>query len=206
MKHDGEDWKHVLTCPGAGATINRNEYFNSLKLEQKQFDVQEEIWAAIDHGVSFFNRYQERKYTHRHIPPFPRTLRPREIILNDAFAAQSKIGWGKFLKGRITQKWSKLLCPKRKEDMREAFELSLIKSICKHSVRQWDFRNEESQKNETRSVAEYKQHALDENIRAPYQEEYDLTHPLNPLQEQQFQILMEDLLIMSYNIRKAWLR
>jgi hypothetical protein len=89
-------------CPGAGATINRNESFDSLKLEQKQFDVQDDIWAAIYHGIDFFNRYQEWKDTPHHIPPFPRTLQPREILLNDAFAAQSKIGWGNFLKGRIT--------------------------------------------------------------------------------------------------------
>jgi hypothetical protein len=93
-----------MPCPGTGATINRNESFDSLKLEQKQFDVQEDIWAAIDHMTVFFNKYQERKDTPCHIPPFPRTLRPREILLNNAFAAQSKIGWGNFLKGRITQK------------------------------------------------------------------------------------------------------
>jgi hypothetical protein len=195
-----------MTCPGTGATININESCDSLKLEQKQFDIQEDIWAAIDHGIEFFNRYQERKDTPRYIPPFLRTLRPREILLNDAFAAQSKIGWGNFLKGIITQKWSKLLRPKRKQDIREAFEQSLIKSIWQQSVRQWDFRNEESHIDETRSVAEYKQHALEENIREKYQDKENLTHPLNPLQEQQFQILIDDLLLMSYNIRKAWLR
>jgi hypothetical protein len=205
-EHDDEDWKHILTCPGAGETINRNESFDSLKLEQKQFDVQEEIWAAIEHGVSFFNIHQERKDTPRHITPFPRTLQPRDILLNDAFAAQSKIGWGNFLKGIITQKWSKLLRPKRKQDMREAYEQSLIKAIWQHSVRQWDFINEESQKDETRSVAEYKQHAPCKYIRTTYQDKYNLAHPLNPLQEQQFQILIDDLLLMSYNIRKAWLR
>jgi hypothetical protein len=141
-----DDWKHIITCPGACATITRNESFNSLKLKQKQFDVQDNIWAAIEHGVAFFNRHQERKYTPRHIPPFPRNLQPREILLNDAFAAQSKIGWGNFLKGRISQKWGKLLHPKRQQDMRQAFERSMIKSIWKQSICQWDFRNNESYK------------------------------------------------------------
>jgi hypothetical protein len=97
--------------------MNINESVDSPKLEQEQFDVQDDIWAAIYHGIALFNRYQEHKDTPRHSPPFRRTLRPREILLNDAFAAQSKIGWGNFLKGRITQKWSKLLRPKRKQDM-----------------------------------------------------------------------------------------
>jgi hypothetical protein len=86
--------------------------------------------------------------------------------------------------------------------MREAFERSMLKLIWKHSVRQWDFRNEESHKDKTRSVAEYKQHELDKKIKATYQYTYNLTHPLNPLQEQQF-ILIDDLHIMSYNIRKT---
>jgi hypothetical protein len=120
-----EYWKHIITCTGAGANINRKESFNSLKCEKQQFDVQDNMWADIDHGVAFFNRHQERKDTPRSIPPFPRTLQPREIILNDAFAAQSKIGWGNFLKGRIFQKWGKLLRPKRQQDVREAFERSI---------------------------------------------------------------------------------
>jgi hypothetical protein len=101
--HD-EDWKHIITCPGAGAKINRNESFDSLKLEQNQFDIQDDIWEAIDHGITFFHIHQERKDAPRHTPPFPRTIQPRKILLNDAFTAQSKIGWGNFLKGRIFAK------------------------------------------------------------------------------------------------------
>jgi hypothetical protein len=39
------------------------------------------------------------------------------ILLNDAFASQSKIGWRNFLKGGILKKWRKLLTPKRKNDV-----------------------------------------------------------------------------------------
>jgi hypothetical protein len=45
-----EDWKHILTCTGVGTTMKRNESFDSLKSEQKRFDVQNNIWEAIDHG------------------------------------------------------------------------------------------------------------------------------------------------------------
>jgi hypothetical protein len=57
-EYTDEDWQHILTCPGSGATINRNESIDSLKLEQKQFDADEDIWEAIDHGMKFFNRHQ----------------------------------------------------------------------------------------------------------------------------------------------------
>jgi hypothetical protein len=69
-----------------------------------------------------------------------------------------------------------------------------------HSEHQWGFIDEESHKDETRSVAKYKQHALNEKIRATYRDKNNLTHPLKPLQER------DDLLLRSYNIRKAWLR
>jgi hypothetical protein len=72
--------------------------------------------------------------------------------------------------------------------MIEAFERSMITSIWKHSLRQWDFRNDESHKDEMRTLVEYKHHTLDEKIRAPYQEKTNLIHLLNPLQEQQFNI------------------
>jgi hypothetical protein len=57
----------------------------SLKIEQKQFDVQDDIWEAIDHGIAFFNIYQERKDTPLHTSHFPRKLQPRRILINDAF-------------------------------------------------------------------------------------------------------------------------
>jgi hypothetical protein len=84
------------------------------------------------------------------------TLQPRKILINYAFAAQYKVGWGNFLKGRISQKWGKLLGPKRKQHMIEAFERSIIKYIWKHSMCQCDFRKYEPHKDKTRSVAAYK--------------------------------------------------
>jgi hypothetical protein len=65
--------------PIAGATINRNESFDSLKFEQKQFDVQDVIWKAIEHGMNFFNRHQERKDSPQHTSPFPGTLQLKKI-------------------------------------------------------------------------------------------------------------------------------
>jgi hypothetical protein len=205
-EHINEDWQHILTYPGEGATINRNESFDSLKIDQTQFYVQDDIWIAIYHGISFFNTHQEREGSSRHIPPFSGTLQPRKILLNDAFAAQSKIGWGNFFKGRISQKWGKLLHPKRKPDMIEAFERSMITSIWKHSICQWDFRNDESHKDETISVAEYKQHAFDKMIKATYQDKANLLLPLNPLHEQQFNISIDELFLLLYIIMKPWLR
>jgi hypothetical protein len=90
--------------------------------------------------------------------------------------------------------------------MIEAFERSMIKSLWKHSIYQRDFRNSESHNDETRSVAEYKQHTLDEKIKSTYHDKYNLLYPQNPLQKQQFNIPIEELLLMSYNKRKAWLR
>jgi hypothetical protein len=55
-------------------------------------------------------------------------------------------------------------------------------------------------------VAEYKQHALDDNIREARRQKETLLHPMNPLQEKVFEIQIDELLLMSYNIRKALLQ
>jgi hypothetical protein len=75
----------------------------------------------------------------------------------------------------------------------------------KNSLQLWKFRNDESHKDEVRSVAEYKQHALDDKIREAYHQKDTLLYPINPLQEQLFEIIIDELLIMSYNVRKNWL-
>jgi hypothetical protein len=55
--------------------------------------------------------------------------------------------------------------------------------LWKHSLQLWEFRNDESTKNEVRSVAEYKQHALDDKIREAHAQKETILHPINPLQE-----------------------
>jgi hypothetical protein len=99
-----------------------------------------------------------------------------------------------------------LLTPKRKTDIIEAFERSMITSLWKYSLELWDFRNDESHKDEVRSTVEYKQQALYDKIREASHQKYTLLHPMNPLKEHLFNILVDELLIMSYNIIKAWLQ
>jgi hypothetical protein len=75
----------------------------------------------------------------------------------------------------------------------------MITVLWKKSLQLWEFRNDESHKDEVRSVAEYKQHALDKKIRESYRQKYTLLHPLNTLQETLFEIQIEEIIIMSYS-------
>jgi hypothetical protein len=111
----------------------------------------------------------------------------------------------KFPQKWISRKWESLLTPKRKTEVIEAFERAMISSLWKHSLQLWEFRNDESHKGEVRSVAQYKQHALDDKIHEAYRENDTLLHPMD-LQEKVFEIQIDELLIMSYTIRKAWLQ
>jgi hypothetical protein len=72
----------------------------------------------------------------------------------------------------------------------------MITSLWKNSLQLWEFRNDESHKDEIRSVAEYKQHALDDKIRKAYRQKDTLLHPMNPLQEKLFEIQIDELLLM----------
>jgi hypothetical protein len=61
-------------------------------------------------------------------------------------------------------------------------------------------------KNENRSVAEYTQKELDAKIEQFYSSFASNTLPLNPLQCSHFDIQQDQLLLFSYDIRRAWLR
>jgi hypothetical protein len=55
---EADDWNHILSCPGPGATIKRNESWDSLKSSQAHFDIPTEFWLAIEHGIKYFNTFQ----------------------------------------------------------------------------------------------------------------------------------------------------
>jgi hypothetical protein len=162
---EDEDWRHVLSCPGTGVTIKRNIFLDIIKVAHTHFDIPFDIWNTIEYGIKYFNNYQKRENTPSHRPPFPGSLAPLMMLLNDAFASQSKIGQRKFLKGCISKKWGRLLTPKRKNDVIAAFERAMITSLWKHALQLWEFMNDESQKDKIRSIAEYKHHTLDDKIR-----------------------------------------
>jgi hypothetical protein len=151
---EDEDWRHVLFCPGTGVTIKRNTFWDIMKVAQTHFDIPFDTWNTIEYGITYFNNYQERENTPSQIPPFPGSLAPRMILLNDAFTSQSKIGQRKFLKGRISEKWGRLLTPKRKTDGIAEFERAMTASLWKHSLQIWEFMNDESHKDKIRSIAE----------------------------------------------------
>jgi hypothetical protein len=90
-----DDWQHVLSCPGTGTIINRTESCESLKLEHKQFNIQEDIWKAIGYGINFFNNHQEREGSPGHTSLFPGTMQLIKIHINNAFASQTKYEMGK---------------------------------------------------------------------------------------------------------------
>jgi hypothetical protein len=82
----------------------------------------------------------------------------------------------------------------------------MIAYIWKQSLQLWDFKNDESHKDAVRSVAEYKQQALYNKIWGACHQTYTFLHPMKPLQKQLLNIQIDEVLIMSYNIRKSWLQ
>jgi hypothetical protein len=85
-------------------------------------------------------------------------------------------------------------------------ECAIIKALYNFSYILWIFRNNEDHKNNNRAVVEYKQKELDDTIGHLYSAFALNDPPLNPLRCSHFQIQQEQLLLLSYNIRRAWLR
>jgi hypothetical protein len=85
-------------------------------------------------------------------------------------------------------------------------ERALIQALWDHICRLWSFRNTEDHKNDNHSVAQqYKQQALDIKIFKKYRVFQTHNLPLNLLQQSHFAIPQDELLLLSYDIRHAWL-
>jgi hypothetical protein len=85
-------------------------------------------------------------------------------------------------------------------------ERAFIKALCNHSYRLWIFLNNEDHKNDNRAIAEYKQKEPDTEIGQLYCAFSLNDLPLNLLQRSHFDLQQEQLLLLSYDIRRAWLR
>jgi hypothetical protein len=88
----------------------------------------------------------------------------------------------------------------------KACERALLQELWDHIYCLLTFHNNEDHKNDNRAVAEYKQQALDIMIAQQYSVFYTHNLPLNTLQQRHFDIPQDDLLLLSYDIRRAWLR
>jgi hypothetical protein len=139
-------------------------------------------------------------------PPYGASLCADCILLNNAAASQTSIGWHNLLKCHISKEWSKLWAKAMAPQLSTTCERAMIKALWNHSYRLWIFRNNEVHKNDNRAVAKYKQKELDDTIGDLYSAFALNALPLNHLQRSHFEIQQEQLLLLSYNIRHAWLR
>jgi hypothetical protein len=105
----------------------------------------------------------------------------------------------------MSNEWAKLWTKSMGLPTAKACECALIQALWDHVNRIWTFHNNEDHKNDNRSVAQYKQHALDIRIAQQYIALNTHNLPLNPLQQRHFDIPQDELLLLSYDIRCAWL-
>jgi hypothetical protein len=100
--HEDEDWRHVLTCQGTGAIIFRTGSWSQLRTSMNNWKIHKDIWTCFDHGLSHFSCHPLKDDTSSPTHPFGQSLRANHVILNNAAATQSHIGWPNYLKGRIS--------------------------------------------------------------------------------------------------------
>jgi hypothetical protein len=144
--------------------------------------IHQDIWKCFHHGLHSFARHPLNDATSRPTPPFGPSLRANPILINNAAATQTRIGWPNFLKYRISNKWTKLWTKSMVSQTAKSCEPTLIQALWDHTTyRLWIFRNNEDHKNDNRAVAQYKQQALGTNISQQYNTFYTDNLPLNPL-------------------------
>jgi hypothetical protein len=204
--HEDEDWRHVLTCEGTGKIIFHTGSWSQLRTSTNKWEIHRDIWTCFEHGLSHFFRHPHKDDTSHPTPPFGPSLRANHVILNNTAATQSHTGWPNFLKGQISNEWAKLWTKYMGLPTAKSCERALIQSLWDHIYCVWTFQNNEDHKNDNRVVAQYKQQALDISIGQQYSVFHTQNLPLNPIQQRHFDIPQDELILLSYNIRHAWLR
>jgi hypothetical protein len=168
-----------------------------------KWKIHRDIWTCFEHGLSHFSRHIHTDDTSRPTPPFGPSLRANHLILNNATATQSRIGWPIFLKGRISNERAKLWTKYMGLPTSKSCERALIQLLWDHIYCLWTFRNNEDHKNDNRTEAQYKQQSLDIIIVQQYCVFHTHNLPLNPLQQHHFYIPQDEVLLISYDIPRA---
>jgi hypothetical protein len=201
-----EYWRHVMTCNGTGALIFRTGAWAELRKDLIKWPIHQDIWCAIEHRLLHFTKHPGKNVSTRPRPPFGSSLRANHVLLNNAAASQTSIGWHNLMKGGISKEWSTLWSKAMGAHLASTCERAMIRALWNHSYCLWIFRNNEDNKNDNRAIAEYKQRELDDNIAQLNTLFATSSLPINPLQASHFDIQQEQLLLLSYDIRRAWLR
>jgi hypothetical protein len=205
MGYEDEDWYHILTCQGTGAIIFNTGSWAQLRTSMNKWKIHQDIWKDFENGLHHFSRLPLNYDRSQPAPSFGPSLRACHVLLNNATAKQTRIGWHNFLKGRISIEWAKLWIKAMGSKMVRTCECVLSKALWDHIYRLWIFGNNEDHKNENRTVAQYKQQALDIKITQQCDTFNTCDLPLNPLRHH-FDIPQDQLILLYHDIRCAWLR
>jgi hypothetical protein len=163
-----EDWRHIITCKSLDASLHRTESWTKLKKSMIAWRIPPDFWIAIEKGINHYAKHPLKRDKENMPPerqkPFGTTLYTLRNILQVAFRKQSRVGWEKFLKGRICTEWCTyikhhLTSSNTKKDYQE-WATQLILALWEHMYRVWTFRNTVHHEDNQGWVARYKEEAF----------------------------------------------
>jgi hypothetical protein len=152
--YEDEDWRHVLLCQGTGALIFGTGSWAQLRTKMNTWKIHKDIWSCFEHGLLHFSHHTQKYDFSRPTPHFGPSLRANHVIINNATATQSHIGWPNFLEGFLSKERAKLWIKSMGLPTVKKCERALIQAIRDHIYRFWSSCNTEDQKNDNRSVAQ----------------------------------------------------
>jgi hypothetical protein len=165
-----------------------------------KWKIYQDIWTYFNQGLQNFSQHSGNNDSSRPTQPFGPSLRANHALLNNAAETQTGIGWHESLKGQISREWAKLLTKSLGYQTAKVCKQARIQSLWDHTYRLWIFRNNEDHKNDNHIIAQYKQQAPIISIVQQYHTFNTCNIPLNPLQQNHFDIPKYQLLILSYGI------
>jgi hypothetical protein len=104
-----ENWRHVLTCGSLHASLHREASWGKLRKSMERWHLPPDFWMTKEKGINHYIEHSHKRTSNsKDNEPqqlFGVRFNTSSNLLQQAFRAQSHIGWDNFLKVRISRYW-----------------------------------------------------------------------------------------------------
>jgi hypothetical protein len=134
-----ETFNHIFCCQEEGATANRHEALEKLRLDLERSKTPEKLITTLLHRIeSWANSPNKEAPT----PLYRGSIRPEDIALVQAFQDQNTIGWDHLHRGRISKRWRvPFLCGKGPSLRVDSWAKEVVRALWEYSKTLWTYRN-----------------------------------------------------------------
>jgi hypothetical protein len=203
--------KIVLTCKSLDAELIRADSWSKLRKGMDKWGMSQDMWITIENVVCH-DTMNPKKREHDNMPPEPSppfgpTFYAPRIRLKVESRAQSRIGWDKFLKGRLSRDW--ITCMDHQFQSNgskltgQECITKLIMSLWENIDQLWTYRNNIYHYNTHQQVERYKMEALDRRYDEIWEKHTGIIDRLHGFQSKHFEN-RQQIGNLNYESKRCW--